>query len=193
MSKQTMKASDFEGLLENRKELRFSLLQTPFQALQTIEVISGDEGLASAYFFTLDKATRLEPAQALAVLLNVELHFYEMWELSETTESNIDLIIDNWLLKNPGNLKLLDIPSDIALAEITDITNAIVRHLALRDGSRPGRGGIYIDSVRTDNFPIHLLSSSGPSALGNLSLWNEKEIFYETSTRYVLFNWSTSA
>lgn len=188
-----METSNLKRLFENREELRWSLLQAPLTAHHTVELVSGNEGLANANFFLLDKATKLEPAQALVALLSIELHFYEEWELNETTKENVDLIVDHWLLKNCDHLRLLEISSATALAEVIDITSAIIRHLASRDDSRPARGGIYIDKNKTEEFPLHLLSSSAASALGNLSRWNEKEIFYETSTQYVLFSWGTSA
>lgn len=193
ISKKLMKKSNLNRLFENREALRWSLLQAPRTTYHIVELVSSDKCLASANFFLIDKAKKLEPAQALVALLSIELHFYEEWELDETTEKNVDLIIDHWLLKSCDHLKFQEISSTSALAEIRDTSNAIIRHLALRDRSRPAQGGIYIDTVKTEDFPLHLLSSSTTSALGIFSHWNEREIFYETSTHFVLFSWSTSA
>lgn len=188
-----MATIDLKRIFKNREALRNVLLATRTTNSHTIELVSGDEGLGNAYFFQLDKSAAISPAEALAILLNVELHFYEEWQISETNEENIDLVIDNWLLKNADHLKLLDVPADTALADVAEIANSIIRHLALQGGSRPGRGGIYIDKAKTEDLPTALLASSASVVLGNFSRWNEREVFYDTPSHYVLFSWSTSA
>ena len=128
-----------------------------------------------------------------------QLHFYEEWDILETTTTDLKNIFDIWLLPilEKANFKKL---TELEVQEQTQwivysIQKLIKKNQNAKNLKYSDRWGIYHNGVEVtpvESFTLPI-SSDIKLALGLTADWNEIEIFYETSDDYVFFSWFTGA
>lgn len=182
----------------NLELVKIFLLNSTKAQVDRIEYRTFDEGMCNAVYFIYKKSDFISSLEAFITLLNHELHFYQEWNILETTTEDYNSILDNWLLpvlEKANFHKLTD-------ADIQEETQWIIKNIQQlidshdsRVSKYPDRWGIYTNGViinSIENFTVPM-SSDVKFVLGLEIQWNEVELFYETSNEYVLFSWGTGA
>lgn len=164
-----------------------------------VEYRTFDEGMCDAVYFICKKSQGLNSLEAFIILVIHQLHFYEEWDILETTTTDLKNIFDIWLLPilEKANFKKL---TELEVQEQTQwivysIQKLIKKNQNAKNLKYFDRWGIYHNGVEVtpvESFTLPI-SSDIKLALGLTADWNEIEIFYETSDDYVFFSWFTGA
>ncbi|MEB6668768.1 hypothetical protein MXM33_17280 [Acinetobacter vivianii] len=186
-----------EKIKLNLKQLENILSNSTRVHIERIEYRTFDEGMCDAVYFICRKSQGLNSLEAFITLLIHELHFYEEWDILETTTADLKNIFDIWLLPilEKANFKTL---TELEVQEQTQwivysIQKLIKKNQNAKNLRYSDRWGIYhngaeVTPVESFTLPI---SSHLKLALGLTADWNEVEIFYETPDEYVFFSWFT--
>ena len=155
--------------------------------------------MCDAVYFICKKSQGLNSLEAFIILVIHKLHFYEEWDILETTTTDLKNIFDIWLLPilEKANFKKL---TELEVQEQTQwivysIQKLIKKNQNAKNLKYSDRWGIYHNGVEVtpgESFTLPI-SSDIKLALGLTADWNEIEIFYETSDDYVFFSWFTGA
>ena len=192
-----MNEISLEKIKSNLKQVENSLSNFTRIHIDRIEYRTFDEGMGDAVYFICKKSQGLNSLEAFITLIIHELHFYEEWDILETTVADLRNIFDIWLLPilEKANFKEL---TELEVQEQTQWIVCSIQKLIKENQNTKNlkyfdRWGIYHNSVEVtpvESFTLPV-SSHLRLALGLTVQWNEVEIFYETSNEYILFSWST--
>jgi hypothetical protein len=190
-----------EIIESNLKLVREALFGAIDIKVNLIEYRTFDEGLSTAHYFICQKADFNSSLAAFITLLNFEQHFYEEWNISETTQENYDSILENFLLPALRKAKFKSMTEVDVYLQTHSITGSIERLIKEVKGdstkqiSYPDRWGVYCNGCLSSSHENFVLPISHDIKMAwELQLeWNIVELFYETSEEYVLFSWCTCA
>ncbi|ENW79437.1 hypothetical protein F908_02919 [Acinetobacter sp. NIPH 284] len=188
-----------EKIKSNFKQVKNILSNSTRVHIDRIEYRTFDEGMCDAVYFICKKSQGLNSLEAFIILVIHKLHFYEEWDILETTTTDLKNIFDIWLLSilEKANFKKL---TELEVQEQTQwivyfIQKLIKKNQNAKNLKYSDRWGIYHNGVEVtpvESFTLPI-SSDIKLALGLTADWNEIEIFYETSDDYVFFSWFTGA
>jgi hypothetical protein len=194
---ENMDESKIQELLSDKNLLKQLLIESLSETIELIEYRTFDEGLCSANYFICEKSECQDAQKAFVALTNHELHFYEEWNIKETTATDLDTIADIWLKPNLKALMAKKINANEASADIENIIFSIKERIRQKSEGRsilnPDRWGIFQNGLPCSTEPTKILSPITSSVIALIANWNEIEYFYETPSTYVLFSWSTGA
>jgi hypothetical protein len=188
-----------EKIKSNLKQVENILSNSTRVHIDRIEYRTFDEGMCDAVYFICKKSQGLNLLEAFITLVIHELHFYEEWDILETTTTDLKNIFDIWLLPilEKANFKKL---TELEVQEQTQWIMYSIQKLIKESQNAKNlkyfdRWGIYHNGGKVLSIESFILpiSSDLKLALELTAEWNEVEIFYETSDEYVLFSWFTGA
>lgn len=160
-----------------------------------------DEGWCYANLLVSPISEYQNDYDAFVSLLNIQLHFDEEWDLTETNSENARDVL-NTLLCRIKNFEVKRISNSKIQEEIDLISNGMQE--AILDAKRSGKDkgyeenwGIFLNDKEikfTDKYLYYVPELSQIVEGISLSLrWNKIELFYKTQLNYHYFAWYTNA
>ncbi len=190
-----MNAADLIELSNVEGFLNAALVQSSQIGVDILEFRTIDESWCSAVLFSCKKNVCVEKYVSFLALLNHELHFYQEWNISETSPSDLELIAKNWLMPEINNA--VDIPASEAASQIGGITSSIRQCIEEVPNSvtldHPDRWGVFLNGSRLLESHKVWLPSSNCNVIALSNEWNGMEFLYETPASFILFSWGTGA
>jgi len=190
-----MKSAEIIELSTSGNCFKEALLHSSRIRVDHIEYRTLDEGLCSASIFFCKKETNSLASIAFLALMNHALHFHEEWNIKETPNSDIDLIIEKWIA--PAIKKAKDISHEDARKNIQDIIDSIESRINKKKNSgaiyNPDRWGVFLNHSRSPSYPSSSLFPCDSNVIALADKWNEVEYLYEAPNAFALFYWSTGA
>ena len=86
-----------------------------------VEYRTFDEGMCDACFFILPKTEVKNEFEAFIILCTIQLHFFEEWNLKETTSKHADSVLNLWLLPEVNSYEFITMSSEQIHREIGGI------------------------------------------------------------------------
>ncbi|MCP3922482.1 MAG: hypothetical protein GY714_07855 [Desulfobacterales bacterium] len=173
------------------------IMGTKNKDIKCVEYRTRSEGYCTLYFYIIPKIEVKTALEALISLANYALHFFEEWDLEETTEDYLENIINRWILPEYSRYIYTEIDSERVLNEINGIYKGAKEYIIKEKDSEKNKKdsypmGVFVNSKSVEaNYKAPI--SNIISGLGLELEWNSIEIFYETEKEYVLFSWGTGA
>jgi hypothetical protein len=190
-----MKSAEIIDLSTSGNCFKEALLHSSSIRVDHVEYRTLDEGLCSASIFFCKKETDSLTSFAFLALMNHALHFYEEWNIKETFNNEIDLIVEKWLV--PAIHKAEDIPHEDARKNIQGIIESIEICINKKINSgatyNSERWGVFLNHNRSPSYPSSSLFPCESNVIALADKWNEVEYLYETPNSFALFCWSTGA
>ena len=189
-----------EVIEENIDLVKSYILKTKFKEVSRIEYRTFDEGVCDAYIFTIAKSSIVDGIDAFTTLYNSALHFFEYWELSDTTKEDADNITDLWMLPEINKYTFKKLSKDDVHKEIDSLIYTIKSVIkdSVRSGKYkqdPNRWGVYLNN-KEFSIDTNFSELGVGEVISGISLeqeFNSVEIMFQTDDLYALFSWGTGA
>lgn len=162
--------------------------------VKIIEYRTADEGLCSAYFFTIERQHVENELEAFVQLWSHQIHLHNEWDTAQTTLENAAFILNHWLLPEMTGFYEQFLSAQRLHQEIGGVMQSINQYwLTCHECS--DNQGVFVDGqlVAKPSLWTDLGLAPQSSGMGLEVAWNGLEIFYDTATHYVLFSWGTGA
>lgn len=176
------------------EEYLFRTLHFP---VERIHFYTRSEWLSSASIFFIQKSHTTDSLLAFSALLTEELHSIEDWKKSETKQEEIALIVKNFLVPSLQECEVEPIDSQIVHREIQSLLKEFNDYYTAKRKTEGGldatEGIFYNDHLISEDKPLPVETDSILQTISLQNQWNHREFFYETSSMFVLFIWSTGA
>jgi hypothetical protein len=188
-----------ENFTESHGKISSYLISGFALPIDIIEYRSGQEGLSNATITFAAKHLFANPIAALVSLWQKHLYYWEEWKDISLSTEDADGIIEYWLPYSISQWQFEKLEKSNFYSSfhmITDEINCAICQNSSSDNISYFSQGIYMNNVRINNdreFQPPMMADTYENGVILCDEWNDKQYFVETNSRFIYFEWGTSA